>query len=160
MAKIIPGLRPWEVLSVEQAMDQITYGGEWFREPLGTFTTGPPYIREWNKDVMVRAVAKFFILNLILHLLVHVQYYSYVNVATILTPSCSAFFMQRLFQIFYSLSVQVYNKLERTIPGFSTVMEKVQADSIARQNRRKAKRTAQMRAEEGAALFGRVESDK
>lgn len=81
MAKIIPGLRPWEVLSVEQAMDQITYGGEWFREPLGTFTTGPPYIREWNKDVMVRAVAKFFILNLILHLLVHVQYYSYVNVA-------------------------------------------------------------------------------
>ncbi|CAA3025272.1 Hypothetical predicted protein [Olea europaea subsp. europaea] len=118
LAKIIPGLRPWEVLSVEQAMDQITYGGEWFREPLGTFTTGPPYIREWNKDVM------------------------------------------RLFQIFYSLSVQVYNKLERTIPGFSTVMEKVQADSIARQNRRKAKRAAQMRAEEGAALFGRVESDK
>lgn len=53
MAKVIPGLRPWEVLSVEQAMDQITYGGEWYREPLGTYTTGPPYIRHWNKDVEV-----------------------------------------------------------------------------------------------------------
>ncbi|XP_024019543.1 protein TIC 56, chloroplastic [Morus notabilis] len=52
LAEIIPGLRPWEVLSVEQAMDQITYGGEWYREPLGTYTTGPPYIRKWNKDVM------------------------------------------------------------------------------------------------------------
>ncbi|CAL5388829.1 unnamed protein product [Camellia sinensis] len=52
LAKAIPGLRPWEVLSVEQAMDQITYGGEWYREPLGTFTTGPPYIRHWNKDVL------------------------------------------------------------------------------------------------------------
>ncbi|KAL3531658.1 hypothetical protein ACH5RR_005179 [Cinchona calisaya] len=28
LAKLIPGLRPWEVLSVEQAMDQITYDGE------------------------------------------------------------------------------------------------------------------------------------
>ncbi|KAF9596680.1 hypothetical protein IFM89_012879 [Coptis chinensis] len=51
LAKAIPGLRPWEVLSVEQAMDQITYGGEWYREPLGSHTTGPPYIRQWNKDV-------------------------------------------------------------------------------------------------------------
>ena len=53
LAEIIPGLRPWEVLSVEQAMDQITYDGEWYREPLGTYTRGPPYIRNWNKDVMV-----------------------------------------------------------------------------------------------------------
>lgn len=53
MAKIIPGLRPWEVLSIEQAMDQITYGGQWYREPLGSYTTGPPYIRHWNKDVKV-----------------------------------------------------------------------------------------------------------
>lgn len=53
LAKIIPGLRPWEVLSVEQAMDQITYGGDWYREPLGSYTTGPPYIQEWNKDVKV-----------------------------------------------------------------------------------------------------------
>lgn len=53
MAKVIPGLRPWEVLSVEQAMDQLTYGREWYREPLGTYTTGPPYIRKWNRDVKV-----------------------------------------------------------------------------------------------------------
>lgn len=53
LAKVIPGLRPWEVISVEQAMDQISYGGEWYREPLGTYTTGPPYIREWNRSVMV-----------------------------------------------------------------------------------------------------------
>lgn len=53
MADIIPGLRPWEVLSVEQAMDQITYGGKWYREPLGSYTTGPPYIRDWNEDVKV-----------------------------------------------------------------------------------------------------------
>lgn len=52
LAKVIPGLRPWEVLSIEQAMDQITFGGKWHREPLGKYTTGPPYIREWNKDVL------------------------------------------------------------------------------------------------------------
>ncbi|XP_074302070.1 protein TIC 56, chloroplastic-like [Silene latifolia] len=52
LAKAIPGLRPWEVLSIEQAMDQLTYGGEWYRKPLGSYTTGPPYIRHWNKDVM------------------------------------------------------------------------------------------------------------
>ncbi|XP_021744893.1 protein TIC 56, chloroplastic-like [Chenopodium quinoa] len=51
LAKAIPGLRPWEVISVEQAMDQITYGREWYREPLGSYTTGPPYIRRWNRDV-------------------------------------------------------------------------------------------------------------
>ncbi|RWR81319.1 protein TIC 56, chloroplastic [Cinnamomum micranthum f. kanehirae] len=51
LAKIIPNLRPWEVLSLEQAMDQITYGGEWYREPLGSHTTGPPYIEHWNRDV-------------------------------------------------------------------------------------------------------------
>ncbi|XP_024980772.1 protein TIC 56, chloroplastic [Cynara cardunculus var. scolymus] len=51
LIKAIPGLRPWEVLSVEQAMDQITYGGNWYRERLGTFTTGPPYIEEYSQDV-------------------------------------------------------------------------------------------------------------
>ncbi|XP_076919745.1 protein TIC 56, chloroplastic-like [Bidens hawaiensis] len=51
LQKAIPGLRPWEVLSVEQAMDQITYNGEWYREPLGAHTTGPPYIQDWNEDV-------------------------------------------------------------------------------------------------------------
>ncbi|KAI5664959.1 hypothetical protein M9H77_24282 [Catharanthus roseus] len=116
LAKVIPGLRPWEVLSIEQAMDQITFGGEWYREPLGSYTTGPPYIQEWNKDVM------------------------------------------RLFEIFYSLSVQVYSKLERTIPGFSVVMEKAQQDAIDRQARRLEKRKAKEKAEEELALLGRVET--
>ncbi|XP_027175403.1 protein TIC 56, chloroplastic [Coffea eugenioides] len=116
LAKVIPGLRPWEVLSVEQAMDQITYGGEWYREPLGSYTTGPPYIQEWNKDV------------------------------------------RTLFDIFHNLSVQVYNKLERTIPGFSTVMERVQAESIEREEKRREKREAEKRAEKEKS-FGRVEGD-
>lgn len=51
LAKVIPNLRPWEVLSIEQAMDQITYDGEWYREPFGSYTTGPPYIKHWNNDV-------------------------------------------------------------------------------------------------------------
>ncbi|XP_021289010.1 protein TIC 56, chloroplastic [Herrania umbratica] len=117
LAKAIPGLRPWEVLSVEQAMDEITYGGEWYREPLGTYTTGPPYIRHWNKDV------------------------------------------KRIFRIFCNLSSQVYNKLERTIPGFNTIMEKVQADAVVRDARRKGKREAQKKAEE-AARYGSTENDQ
>ncbi|PKI34120.1 protein TIC 56, chloroplastic [Punica granatum] len=115
LAKIIPGLRPWEVLSVEQAMDQITYGGEWYREPLGSYTTGPPYIRHWNKDV------------------------------------------KRMFRIFFNLSTRVYNKLERTIPGFDKIMERVNADAAAREAKRKERRGAQKKAEEEVALLGRVE---
>ncbi|XP_059668054.1 protein TIC 56, chloroplastic [Cornus florida] len=117
LAKAIPGLRPWEVLSVEQAMDQITYGGEWYREPLGSYTTGPPYIAEWNNDVM------------------------------------------RMFDIFYNLSIQVYNKLERTIPGFTTIMEKVQEDAAARRGKQEARRDAKKKAEEEIALFGQVRKD-
>lgn len=59
LAKVIPGLRPWEVLSIEQAMDQITYGGEWYREPLGTHRTGPPYIKYWNSFVKVHTLSTF-----------------------------------------------------------------------------------------------------
>ncbi|KAK4794041.1 hypothetical protein SAY86_012035 [Trapa natans] len=113
LARIIPGLRPWEVLSIEQAMDQITYGGEWYREPLGSYTTGPPYIRQWNKDV------------------------------------------KRLFRIFYNLSVRVYNKLERTIPGFDMIVQQVSANVAARNERRKKRREAEKKAEE-EALVGRV----
>jgi hypothetical protein len=53
LAKLIPGLRPWEVLSIEQAMDQIAFNGQWYREPLGSYTTGPPFIRRWNDALMV-----------------------------------------------------------------------------------------------------------
>lgn len=101
LAKVIPGLRPWEVRSVEQAMDLITYGGEWHREPLGSYATGPPYISEWNKDVL------------------------------------------RLFEVFHNLSVQAYNHLEKTIPGFNKVVEKAQADAAVRDAQRKAKRAAE-----------------
>lgn len=34
-------------------MDTITYNGEWYREPLGSYATGPPYVREWNREVKV-----------------------------------------------------------------------------------------------------------
>lgn len=54
-----------------------------------------------------------------------------------------------------NLSVRVHSKLVRTIPGFDVVMEKVQADNIARQARRKQMREAQKKAEE-EAFFGRA----
>lgn len=60
LAKLIPGLRPWEVLSIEQAMDRITFNGEWYREPLGSYTTGPPYLKRWDGDVMVCLSIKAF----------------------------------------------------------------------------------------------------
>lgn len=37
-------------------MDHLTYNGEWHREPLGSFNTGPPYIKEWNRDIWVRYI--------------------------------------------------------------------------------------------------------
>ncbi|XP_050382088.1 protein TIC 56, chloroplastic [Argentina anserina] len=114
LSRIIPGLRPWEVLSVEQAMDQVTYGGEWYREPLGTYTTGPPYIQAWNMDV------------------------------------------KRLYRIYSNLCTRVYQKMERSIPGFDKVMEKVEADAMARDQRRKAKRAAEKEAELEKALGGRL----
>lgn len=93
LAKIIPGLRPWEVLSIEQAMDQITFNGEWYREPLGSYTTGPPYIRHWNNDVM------------------------------------------RLYKVFESLSNELYDKMEKTLPGFDKIVDKVLRDFYTRLER-------------------------
>lgn len=55
--------------------------------------------------------------------------------------------MQRLFNLFSYLSTRVYSKLEKTIPGFNAIMEKVDADVTARQARRKARREARKRAE-------------
>lgn len=77
----------------------------------------------------------------------------------LLSATCFLF-QQRLFRIFYNLSYRVYNKLERTIPGFNVVMEKVRADSAARDAQRKAKREAEKRAEAEEAIYGRrVTSD-
>lgn len=59
--------------------------------------------------------------------------------------------MQSVFRIFYNLSTRVYNKLEQKIPGFNTIMEKVQADAAVREARRKERREA-LRAEKQMAL--------
>lgn len=58
--------------------------------------------------------------------------------------------LQRLFEIFHNLSVQTYTKLEKTIPGFSTIMEKVQEDAAERNVAREAKRDAEKKAAEKA----------
>lgn len=118
LAKVIPGLRPWEVISVEQAMDQISYGGEWYRKPLGTYTTGPPYIREWNRNV------------------------------------------RRLFRIYYYLSLKVAEKLESTLPGFNTIMEKVQKDNESRVARRMKRREAELRERELKKNLGLRDEDE
>ncbi|CAH9101081.1 unnamed protein product [Cuscuta epithymum] len=70
LAEVIPGLRPWEVLSVEQAMDQITYRGRWYREPLGSYTTGPPYLYDWNRDAMMMLKVFFKVSRKLLYTLV------------------------------------------------------------------------------------------
>nr|GEU80678.1 hydroxycinnamoyl-CoA quinate/shikimate transferase [Tanacetum cinerariifolium] len=59
--KAFSGLVTWEILSVEQAIDLIAYGGQWFSEPLGAFTTGPPYIQDWNEDVECWIMTSFFV---------------------------------------------------------------------------------------------------
>ncbi|GJV14072.1 DnaJ homolog subfamily C member 2-like protein [Tanacetum coccineum] len=55
----ILGLMPWEILSVEQAIDLIAYGDQWYSEPLGVFTSGPPYIQDWNEDVEILKATRF-----------------------------------------------------------------------------------------------------
>lgn len=67
--------------------------------------------------------------------------------------------LQRILQIFYTLSTRVYSKLQRTIPGIDTVLEKVHADAATRDARRKQKREAQLKAEQEEALYGRAKTD-
>lgn len=50
--------------------------------------------------------------------------------------------------------------MEQTIPGFSKIMEKVQADAAARDARRKERREAMNRAEYERKFFGRVREDR
>lgn len=69
----------------------------------------------------------------------------------------SIFLLQRMFRIFFNLSTRVYNKLERTIPGFNKIMEQVNADAAAREAKRRERREAQKKVEEEVALFGRVQ---
>lgn len=67
-------------------------------------------------------------------------------------------YMQTLFNLFYDLSVGVYQKLATTIPGFDKVMEKVQAESIERETKRREMREAQKKAEKEMKMFGRIQS--
>jgi len=59
LAKQIPGLRPWEVLEVEQVMDLVTYTKEWYREDLGEFTTRADYERDWFESFQVLFLITF-----------------------------------------------------------------------------------------------------
>lgn len=64
-----------------------------------------------------------------------------------------------MFRIFFNLSTRVYEKLERTIPGFRTIMEKVEADASVRDARRQERRKTQMKADE-VALYGKDKSER
>lgn len=66
---------------------------------------------------------------------------------------------QRLFRILYDLGIKAYKKLERTIPGFNAIMEKVEAESDSRDARIEQKREARKKAEEERALFGKVRNE-
>lgn len=53
--------------------------------------------------------------------------------------------LQRLFRIYYNLSVRVGEKLEKTLPGFNTIMEKVQKDYESRVAKRMKRREQELR---------------
>ncbi|KAJ7539622.1 hypothetical protein O6H91_11G102000 [Diphasiastrum complanatum] len=51
LAKEIPGLRPWEVVEVEQVWDLVTYNKQWYREDLGYFTQRADYEADWYSQM-------------------------------------------------------------------------------------------------------------
>lgn len=66
--------------------------------------------------------------------------------------------MQYFFNLFYDLSVKVYQWMATTTPGFDKVMEKVQAESSKRDTKRREMREAQQKAKKEMKMFGRVQS--
>lgn len=64
--------------------------------------------------------------------------------------------MQALFNVVRTAGVRVYRKMARTIPGFDKVMEKVRAEVIERQTKRREIREARKQAEKEMQMFGRV----
>lgn len=68
--------------------------------------------------------------------------------------------LQRLFRIFYNLSVRVGKKLETTIPGFDKIMEKVQKDYDARLAQRMKRREEQLKARDLKYYSGRTDEDE
>ena len=69
-------------------------------------------------------------------------------------------FLQRLLKIYTTLSTKVYEKLSQSIPGFTTVMEKVNADATAREKKRKEKRMLEKKAEQERELIRRIAGDQ
>eukprot|EP00245_Coleochaete_scutata_P001264 TRINITY_DN11537_c0_g1_i1.p1 TRINITY_DN11537_c0_g1~~TRINITY_DN11537_c0_g1_i1.p1 ORF type:complete len:448 (+),score=128.63 TRINITY_DN11537_c0_g1_i1:115-1458(+) len=51
LAKEIPGLRPWEVQDVDQVLDFVTYGDDWWREPMGNYTMRHEYEEDMQNDL-------------------------------------------------------------------------------------------------------------
>ena len=68
--------------------------------------------------------------------------------------------LQRLFRIYYNLSVRVAEKLEKTLPGFNTIMEKVQKDYESRIARRMKWREEEMREEDLGHNSGHSDEDE
>lgn len=64
-----------------------------------------------------------------------------------------------MFRIYYNLSVRVGQKLQNTIPGFDTIMEKVQKDYDNRIARRMKRREEEIREQDLNHIAGRTEED-
>lgn len=64
-----------------------------------------------------------------------------------------------MFRIYYNLSVRVGQKLEKTLPGFNTIMEKVQKDYDARIARRMKRREEEKREQDLRHDYGRTDED-
>lgn len=64
--------------------------------------------------------------------------------------------MQLLFNVYRTAGVRVYRKLARGIPGFDKIMEKVRADCIERETKRREIKEARKRAEKEMQMFGQV----
>ena len=54
MAEVIPGLRPWQIMKIEQVMEKVTYGREWYRSGLGSFTMRADFEEDWFEEFKVR----------------------------------------------------------------------------------------------------------
>lgn len=64
-------------------------------------------------------------------------------------------YLQRLYRVFETLNTWVYNKMERTIPGFDKIVKKVKDDLVARLSRQAEKKLTEKRAEM-AAFYGQT----
>lgn len=68
-------------------------------------------------------------------------------------------FLQHLVNSYIKISASVCNRLERSIPGFDKVMEKIEADRNARYRRRRERSKARRRAELKRKIFVKLRND-